>query len=1141
MNKRRLILYLYLLCFLVFFFMTINSHKNDTIVDNKRYTEIENKTEEENKILKRSDSWKLKGKVLYIKDNWSDADTAYEWVRFANGRYWVENLSIDVFGDSYGILIEDSQTDSFTIKNCTIYNASSYGIRIENSGSGIIEDCYIFDNSIGVYIYNCIGAIVVQDCTIKDNSNYGVEMGISDFCSVLRCNISFCDVGISFWASNDINIIESNVSYNYDNGVEISGNNAWLEDNIINNNGDGDAFDDGGILHSGGLNNAIVNNDISYNEEGIYVSNANSYIGIVENNITFNDNTGISFVDGSWVTMINIKDNNVSNNGVRGMQLFYVYNATIDNNYIYDNGEKGIVVATDHNTTIKNNIIKDNDDYGIWHPHEFADWPRDNFFIINNTVSGNVMYNIFIEDFNDSVKYPGKFKYNRIIGSIVRDDRVTLNDPNSWDSNYYSYYSGVDANDDGIGDTPQNIYRQVGPAKVDSNPIWWDAPILTITSPTTDEWVNATPPAISYTVTRGVADTIWYMLDDGAVQSTNFNYIGKIEKNDWNQMSNGYVWITFYVNDSRGWVDSDTVRVRKNIIGPNISIFGVNNGDLFGYNAPDSVSIITNDVNGVDATWYMLKNATDNTHYTNNYTWQGSIEQSVWNLMDNGTVIIIFYANDTLGNIGSNQTIVRKDIIGPTIQITNLDSMDLFGNNPPTPTVIFDDINGVDATWYMLMNATDTTHYTNNFTWLGSIEQSVWNLMDNGTVIIIFYANDTLGNIGSNQIIVRKDIIAPKIVINTPHPYEVSGKITLDFDISINEANLNSTWYYLTDGFTQTGNITFIYLVDTTILQSIWNQVNGKLVTIYFFANDSMGNINFQTITVIKLADYWILDSIIIDDDVSNGAGDFNWTEATIYNWCNGTGTMNDPYIITNLYINGSGLGSCLTIRDTNKFFLIMNCCLFNSGNGDFNAGIKLINVNNGTITNNNCSSNYYGIILRNCSNNTISGNTINNNDVHGIALFNSSNNKILYNNETIDYNSFCGIFLNNSHFNNITGNYIRYNKIGICLNSSNYNTITYNHLIGNDEDIVQNNCIKNFIGNNYYGTIPYIEEDNGDGKDKGVSKEIFDIIAFLTNPIILLIIGLAIGIILVIIIIKRGGSSKKIKKERQKILEILK
>jgi len=135
-----------------------------------------------------------------------------------------------------------------------------------------------------------------------------------------------------------------------------------------------------------------------------------------------------------------------------------------------------------------------------------------------------------------------------------------------------------------------------------------------------------------------------------------------------------------------------------------------------------------------------------------------------------------------------------------------------------------------------------------------------------------------------------------------------------------------------------------------------------------------------------------------------------NWTVAKKDGICTGNGNYSNPYIIEDLEIDGEGSGSCIVIRNSEVYFRIENCTLFNSGEGFYNAGIKLDNVNNGQILNNNCSNNNNkGIRLWNCNNSIISGNIVNKNVFYGIALYGSHNNTISGN--TIS-NTLIGIIL---------------------------------------------------------------------------------------------------------------------------------
>jgi parallel beta-helix repeat protein len=169
--------------------------------------------------------------------------------------------------------------------------------------------------------------------------------------------------------------------------------------------------------------------------------------------------------------------------------------------------------------------------------------------------------------------------------------------------------------------------------------------------------------------------------------------------------------------------------------------------------------------------------------------------------------------------------------------------------------------------------------------------------------------------------------------------------------------------------------------------------------------------------------------------------GDSGWVDFRSAGKCTGNGTYSKPYVIEDLIIDGEGSRSCILIENSDVFFKIENCYLYNSG-GYYNAGIRLSYVTNSQLINNNCSSNYNGIFLDWSDNNTISGNTANYNDNFGIYLYYTDNNIVSGN-----AMNGGGICLVGSDSNDISGNNISYNDNwdGIYLEESNYNTISGN------------------------------------------------------------------------------------------------
>ncbi len=261
---------------------------------------------------------------------------------------------------------------------------------------------------------------------------------------------------------------------------------------------------------------------------------------------------------------------------------------------------------------------------------------------------------------------------------------------------------------------------------------------------------------------------------------------------------------------------------------------------------------------------------------------------------------------------------------------------------------------------------------------------------------------------------------------------------------------------------------------------------------------------------------------------------DNNWTAAKAAGICTGNGIYSDPYIIEDLVIDAGGSGSGIWIENSDVYFKIENCSVFNSG-GYFSTGIKLSYVSNSRLIDNNCSSNVWGIYLHNSNYNTVSGNSVNNN-VWGISLgwgvslggnyntvsgntandnsgsgiklngtYNTvsgntaSNNgegiRLWGNNNIISGNSVnnngWGIILGSNYntvsgntandnsgsgiyldgdYNTVSGNTANYNSNGISLYNSDNNDISGNALIGNDKCIVEENCEGNIFENNDCG-----------------------------------------------------------------------
>jgi parallel beta-helix repeat protein len=193
------------------------------------------------------------------------------------------------------------------------------------------------------------------------------------------------------------------------------------------------------------------------------------------------------------------------------------------------------------------------------------------------------------------------------------------------------------------------------------------------------------------------------------------------------------------------------------------------------------------------------------------------------------------------------------------------------------------------------------------------------------------------------------------------------------------------------------------------------------------------------------------LPPIIIDDA---GTGDYTWATAVNEPWCEGLGTPEDPYIIKNVIIDGTGTTNCLIIRNSIAHFQIMKC-KFKNADLPTGTGLLLYNTQNGIIFKNQFLDN--GMVF------------LGEPTGAGVSLINSHNN-IIKKNAALR-NVAVGIYMDGSDDNVIVDNYCSGNTWGIML------FWNYGSLPCTNNQILRNDCIDNFgtgivIGAECYNNI---------------------------------------------------------------------
>ncbi len=370
------------------------------------------------------------------------------------------------------------------------------------------------------------------------------------------------------------------------------------------------------------------------------------------------------------------------------------------------------------------------------------------------------------------------------------------------------------------------------------------APEIIINLPQPNDLFGDIAPDFDIFVNETNLVSTWYTLIDESVNITFIGSIGSINQSIWNLFGNGTVTIRFYANDTATNLGYKDVIVRKNIYAPIITVITPGNDDIFGINSPNFR--IYKSGPGIQATWYTLDNGLTNNTFTG---LTGKINQLLWDDFEYETITIRFYINNSLGKIGYDEVILRKDPDAPIILINLPLNQTAFASAPFINLTIIEP--NLDTVWYIIDDT--TIDLTSNLTQY--LDSFIWDDLPQGTFILNLFANDTLGNLNDLiQLYLSKDTIGPNISILLPSENQRVDRNAPFFELSLFDENgIGLCWY------TIVGNNTIIEFtgsvgrIDRDLWNFIWdNKTHGSIINITFYSYDLLGNLNYKSVIVIK-------------------------------------------------------------------------------------------------------------------------------------------------------------------------------------------------------------------------------------------------------------------------------------------------
>jgi len=213
--------------------------------------------------------------------------------------------------------------------------------------------------------------------------------------------------------------------------------------------------------------------------------------------------------------------------------------------------------------------------------------------------------------------------------------------------------------------------------------------------------------------------------------------------------------------------------------------------------------------------------------------------------LSDGSHSIQVFGNDTLGTMYESEIrYFSINVPPPSISIITPSNDEFYSNIAPSFSLLITTFYQI-TTWYTLDGGGTNITFTGSS---GTINQTEWDGQGEGPVTIRFYVNDSYGGFNYAEININKDITDPVITINSPSFGAQFTTIPPDFDISVNELNIDAIWYTLDGGLNNYDISQYTGYIDS----GAWNAAPEGAITIRFYVRDRAGNTDYEDVIIQK-------------------------------------------------------------------------------------------------------------------------------------------------------------------------------------------------------------------------------------------------------------------------------------------------
>jgi len=354
-----------------------------------------------------------------------------------------------------GIYLENCS--DVTITGCSV-TGGNYGVYLNGSKNNRISDNR-FSTFTGIYLDHS-GSNILRSNSVEasHSSGYGLDFMVTggtleDYTNDVDASNLVNGESIIYWVGRQNEVVPPNASYvalinckaiivqnqqiSHTQGILV----AWTTNSTVTNNLLYVNFYGIQVLHSSGIVvnwNQIWENNGLEGGDGVNIAHS-QFVTVANNQITENWNGGITCTDSSGNQIIG---NSITRNWHNGISLVGGSDFNlIALNHLFNhstNSRGAVYIEDSRNNSLVANNLTGNGCWGIQLKGNQG----------NNTFYGNNFMN-------------NSYKNNRFIPGALQVSTPGTANGNSWDNgsigNYWSDYECLDANSDGIGDSPYYI------------------------------------------------------------------------------------------------------------------------------------------------------------------------------------------------------------------------------------------------------------------------------------------------------------------------------------------------------------------------------------------------------------------------------------------------------------------------------------------------------------------------------------------------------------------------------------------------------------------------------------------------------------------------------------------------------------